>query len=177
MTRSELEQQLKPLHRDSYHWALHCTNGDEPLAKDLLQDVYVKLLEGSAMFNGDSSFKSWLFSVIRFTAIDHYRKRARSTEKIQQVTEEMTGSQIADPEETHADSGSHSPLNLKKLLNRLSNRQQEVLTLVFYHNLTIEEASGVMEVSLGTARTHYERGKSALKTLITQNQSEKLRQE
>jgi DNA-directed RNA polymerase specialized sigma24 family protein len=37
-----------------------------------------------------------------------------------------------------------------------------VLQLVFYHGMTIEEAAEVMHISLGSARTHYDRGKKAL---------------
>ena len=76
----------------------------------------------------------------------------------------MTATDFADP--THgADlvlEESDRRARLIRALNSLSRRQKEVLQLVFYHDMTIEEAAAIMKVSIGSARTHYERGKKAL---------------
>ena len=62
---------------------------------------------------------------------------------------------------------SDQQLLLIRALNQLSVQQQQVLHLVFYQECTIEEAAEVMRISLGTARTHYERGKRHLRERLT----------
>jgi RNA polymerase sigma-70 factor (ECF subfamily) len=42
---------------------------------------------------------------------------------------------------------------------------------VFYQNLTIQEAADVLGMTVGTARTHYERGKSRLRDLLGEETS------
>jgi RNA polymerase sigma-70 factor (ECF subfamily) len=51
-------------------------------------------------------------------------------------------------------------------LRRLPARQRDLLHLVFYQDLSIGEAADVLGVSIGTARTHYERGKARLRRLL-----------
>ena len=97
--------------------------------------------------------KTWLFSVIRFTAMDELRSKG----KWQEVEIEENMSWETEPEE----SDSH-----ESLICRLPKMQQEVLLMVFYHDLTLEEATKVLQLHIGTVRTHYDRGKRKLKEWI-----------
>lgn len=153
MNSKWLENNLRTLHEDAYKWARQCCQLDDDNAKDVLQMVYLKILEGKAKYNEKSTFKTWLFSVIRFTAIDHNKTQIEMTGL---GSESITIMKVESQE-----------LSYQHLLNELTDKQKQLMLLVFYHEQTIEQAAHVMNISLGTARTHYDRGKKKLKELIT----------
>ena len=153
---SKLESMLESLHAASYGWALACTARDPSEAADVLQTAYVKVLGGTVRFEQRSSFKSWLFGVIRITALEHRRLRWFRRRR----TESDAVDVPVAPSEPKVDRDTAEALS--RGLARLSDRQREVLHLTFYEGLSISEAASVMSVALGTARLHYERGKTAL---------------
>jgi len=163
MEPSELEIEIEALHQESFSWALGCCGYDRFFAEDVLQHVYVKVLSGRASFEGRSSFKTWLFAVIRVTAHEHRRKSSRRLRLLDgwfQREDAQRGSVRADQVELLSAREEHA--QVREALERLSDRQREILELVFYHDMTIEEASEVLGMKLGTARTHYARGKKMM---------------
>src|SRR6185369_14986153 len=74
MDIAELKAELQQLHSASFGWALSCCGRDREEAEEVLQTVYLKILEGKAQFRGEASLKTWLFAVIRKTAIGERRK-------------------------------------------------------------------------------------------------------
>ncbi len=48
---------------------------DHDLAKDLVQDTFVSALKGISNFQGKSTVKTWLFSILKRKIIDHWRKQ------------------------------------------------------------------------------------------------------
>src|SRR5882672_12640595 len=74
MDIAELKAELEVLHSASFGWALQCCRRDRSQAEEVLQTVYLKILEGKASFRGEASLKTWLFAVIRKTAIGEHRK-------------------------------------------------------------------------------------------------------
>ena len=164
MDRAELEQQLHALHTASFTWALACCHRDRDDAEDVLQNVYVKILEGKARFDGRASFRTWLFAVIRNTAAGHRRTRRLRAIRFPQ----RNGHDRADGRESaeHDLVRSERTAALVAALKQLARRQREVLELTFYHELTIEQAGEILGISLGSARVHYERGKKRLCALL-----------
>ena len=153
MNKKWLNHVLEQFHREAFIWARQCCKYDEELAKDVLQVVYLKMLEGKAQYREKSKIKTWLFSVIRFTAIDLLKEQQQfiNLERFVETTEE----EFDD-----------CNLDYKQLLRNLSERQHQVLVLAFYHNMTLAEIAEVTNMGIGTVRTHYVRGKKALRKLI-----------
>lgn len=164
MDKHELRAMLEETHADAYAWALSCCRSHPDDAEEVLQTVYLSVLDGRARFDGRSSFKTWLFGVIRLTEASMHRRAwvrdlllAREAGRVRPVE--------ADAVDVEMDRAERTDL-LRGALSSLANRQREVLELVFYHELTVEDAASVMEIGVGSARTHYARGKARLAVLL-----------
>ena len=59
---------------DLYSWAFHKLSNTE-LAKDFVQDTFLAAAEKLETFKGNSSPKTWLFSILNHKIIDYYRKK------------------------------------------------------------------------------------------------------
>ena len=161
MNRDDLEGEIETLHGASYAWALGCCRRDREEAEDVLQDSYLKILDGRALFAGGSSLKTFLFGVIRRTAAEHRRRAWLRRLRLaawgrSAVAAESPGPAGIDPR----------PERLNDALAELATRQREVLTLVFGHDMTIEQAAGTLGISVGSARVHYDRGKKRLRRAL-----------
>ncbi|HEU5058160.1 MAG TPA: RNA polymerase sigma factor [Kofleriaceae bacterium] len=156
VTRHALEQQLAHLHARTFGWAMAACDYRRDDALDVVQTTYLKVLDGRARFSGRSSFTTWLFAVVRQTAVDLRRRRSLRAELLRRW---LPRADAAPPPPAGDDRVGEQ---VRRALAALPRRQREVAELVFYQDLTIEEAAEVMAVSLGSARTHYDRAKRSL---------------
>jgi RNA polymerase sigma factor (sigma-70 family) len=165
MNSYELWAELEKHHRESYGWALSCCGRNPAEAENVLQAVYLKALQGKARYDAQASFKTWLFAVIRRTAIDERRRQWLRRLRMDRYEESIGSTACAESADVAI---YHSEIRalFRRALVELPRRQREVLQLVFYHDLSLAEAAEVMGVSLGSARTHYDRGKQRLRRLM-----------
>ena len=164
MEHDQIEIELQRLHPETFGWALACCGRNRSDAEDVMQLAYVKVLEGSAKFNGRSSFRTWLFGVVRRTAAERRRRYA-----VQDRLLKLFFLRSVQPDAPRPESAIDYSARTKKLvdgMNRLSQRQSEVLQLAFYHEMTIKQVAAVLGLSIGSARTHYARGKQNLARML-----------
>lgn len=154
MDKRQLTDVLQTHHADAFLWATHCCHYDQEEGKEVLQQAYVKILEKKAVYKEKATFKTWLFSVIRFTAIDYVKKK-KTFESLEKV---KIG--IEDPPYEVA------TIDYKEVLKKLPERQHQVLLLAFYHEMTLAEIATITGLHIGTIRTHYERGKQGMRNLL-----------
>lgn len=161
----DLPDLLESHHEAAYGWALSCCASHPGDAADVLQSTYQKILQGRARYKGVSSFRTWLFAVIRNTAAEERRKRWIRSLRLDKFAREREN-EPAQEESSEQLEGSERTNLLRDALAKLPRRQREVLHLVFYQELTVEAAAEIMHVSIGSARTHYARGKQRLASLL-----------
>jgi RNA polymerase sigma factor (sigma-70 family) len=158
MAASGMEGQLEQLHAAGFAWALACCGRNREDALDVLQTSYLKVLDGRAKFDGRSSLKTCLFGVIRRTASEQRRRNAVRRLLLGEWARRRPAPPTAGPPE--------DSLALTAALARLARRQREILELVFYMGLSIEEAARALAISVGSARVHYDRGKKRLARIL-----------
>ena len=167
MDGNGIQDELAQIHPSSYGWALACCGWNHQEAEDVLQTSYLKAIDGRARFNGHSSTRTWFFAVVRKTALEQRRYRAVRHGALGRWLRGVPAPEpVATPETLSGQAEEHE--HLRDMLGRLSSRQREVLHLVFYQDLTIEDAAHVLSISVGSARTHYQRGKVQLRKLLTE---------
>jgi len=171
MDIAELKAELEMLHSASFGWALNCCRRDRTEAEEVLQTVYLKILEGKACFRGEASLKTWLFAVIRKTAIGEHRKNILRKLRWSDSSEQETTLVSPLEQPGAAFEKSETQALFQNALKSLPRRQREALHLVFYQDLSLSEAAEVMGISIGSARQHYERGKKRVREFLGQTES------
>ena len=120
--------------------------GDEDLARDIVQETFMKLCEAAPDKVGDH-LAAWLYTVTRNRALNVRRKEARMAPLLDGQAEAVANghagpAEIAEQNEAHR--------LVAGAIGALPENQQEACRLKFQNGLTYREISEVMGVSLGT---------------------------
>ncbi len=158
---------LEALHSQLFGWALSRCGFDQATAEDLMQQAYVEVLSGRARFDNKSTLKTFVFGVVQNLARSRFRRLAVHMRLIKTYANAPVDEVTNDGHEDH-----HEQRRIWQAVESLPRRQRDITELVFCRDMTIEEASAVMGVSLGSGRVHYDRAKKALAGALAGLQTE-----
>jgi RNA polymerase sigma-70 factor (ECF subfamily) len=68
-----------------FSWASYKVSSEE-VARDLVQDTFLAAAEKIDSFKGESAPKTWLFSILNYKIIDHYRKKVKEPVRMEEDT-------------------------------------------------------------------------------------------
>lgn len=155
---ASFRDELERLHTASFGWALLCCDRNVDLAADALQTAYVRALSGQARFRGDANIKTWFFGIIRMVS----REQRRKGKPMEIVSADATPPERNTPPNAVHTHAREEAMHLLDAMKLLSDRQREVLHLVFYEEFSLRDAAALLGIGFGAASTHYDRGKKAL---------------
>ena len=70
-------EKIYKLYKDDIYKYLISLTYDPSLSEDLLSETFIRAIKSIGRFKGDSSIKTWLFSVARYTWYDYLRKEKK----------------------------------------------------------------------------------------------------
>lgn len=142
--------------------------GNEEDAKDLTQDIFVKIWKNLEKYDEGKSLKAWIFTIARNTCYDWLRKKRN-------LTFSQMNNEEVDFDETIVD---ESPIqdelyiekenvgNIEKALKVLSEDQVEVVTLHYSEELSFEEISEILGKSINTVKSQNRRALEKMKKFL-----------
>jgi len=140
-------------------------------ARDLTQDVFVKVYGALDSFDPKYRFSTWLFRIAGNAAIDHLRRRRTRILPLELPADEEGETRSLEPREPRPDP--FEELTRQRLrsvidaaIEKLPDDYRELISLRHYGELPYEEIAELKGMPLGTVKNKLFRARQALRDLL-----------
>jgi RNA polymerase sigma-70 factor (ECF subfamily) len=149
---------------------------DRTTAEDLLQDVFMRVIQRAQDFRGESKFKTWLYTIARNLCIDHIRKT--NLRRNVSLNGPSRSIENGPKREAHVQLVDHGPgvdrhTDSKKLreviadaVETLPEEQREVFLMRQVQNMPFQEIANVVGVSENTIKSRMRYALERLRELL-----------
>jgi RNA polymerase sigma-70 factor (ECF subfamily) len=134
--------------------------GDDEAAKEVVQDVWVRVIRGIGRLRDGAKLRAWLFGIARRTLMDRLRDQYATP-----IDADIDVSEL--PAGTATDDLDEDLQELESALARLPLVEREVLTLFYLDELSLTEVGEALQVPVGTIKSRLFRARRMLKLDIT----------
>jgi len=125
-------------------------------AEEVTQDVFLKMWQVLPDYDGRASLSTWLYTIARNTSLSALRAESyRKTLAIEDFK----------PPATNWGTGPQQ-LEIKQLVQRLPEVQQQVITLFYLQDRSVEDVAQMLDLPEGTVKSHLHRARRALADMV-----------
>jgi RNA polymerase sigma-70 factor (ECF subfamily) len=139
------------------------SSGEREEIEELVQDTFVRAFGSIDSFRGDSSFRTWLFTIERRLMLD--RRRAERRKKATVPVE--AGDAVTEYDALDSLLAEEAESRVRKAVGRLSETQREVFLLRVEQGRSYKEIADIVGTTEGAARVHYHNAMRAVKEYVS----------
>jgi RNA polymerase sigma-70 factor (ECF subfamily) len=151
------------IRREKWLWAAAKKSiRDVSLAEEALQEALVLIWRNAHTFRGESLVSTWMYQIVSRACIDVLRKeQIRSHAHLNDIeqSDDLGGSSRF--EDSLVDT-----LFIHTALLQLENEHRDVITLIDLEGRSVQEASELLGIPVGTVKSRAARGREALKAIV-----------
>ena len=151
-----------------YSIALHYSN-EEAMARDVTQQVFLKLFTSIDQFRKDAEFATWLYRIVANACIDEHRKRKRFVPFSPEIEVKNMSAKGSQEESYHRKEMADS---VRGAIAELSPKLRLPILLKYIEDLSYDEIARTLGCSIGTVSSRLNRGHKMLARKLSHLRSE-----
>src|SRR5215510_1448497 len=138
------------------------SSGERNDVDELVQDTFVRAFNSLDGFRGESSFRTWLFTIERRLLVDRRRSETRRRDRVE-IQEDDASTEYDALDGVVA---GETERRMRQAMSRLSPTQREVFTLRVAEGLSYKEIAAAVGTTEGAARVHYHNAMRTVKEFL-----------
>lgn len=135
--------------------------GEHDDIDELVQDTFVRAFAAIDSFRGESSFRTWLFTIERRLLLD--RQRSAKRNRAVEIREDSAATEFDALDDLVA---AESAVKVRRALERLTPTQRQVFLLRVNEGLSYRDIAEMVKTTEGAARVHYHHAVRAIRELL-----------
>jgi len=141
------------------HYIIRVSGTHSSQAQDILQDVFLKVIEKRRFFMEQTNFSAWIFTIAHNCCLNELRRTGIRNEIVFNEYEEYNNGTSGETNPPLMESIDRDDFNkrLMRLLSEYDPDQRGAFILRFQENMSIREIAGIQNCPEGTvkSRLHY----------------------
>jgi len=133
---------------------------------DVVQETFARAFASLDSFRGESSLRTWLFTIARRLVLDRRRSERRRGGGSRMQAEVQDADAVTEFDALDAVVADETERRMREAVARLTPTQREVFTLRVAEGLSYKEIAAAVDTTEGAARVHYHNAMRAVKEFL-----------